>query len=118
MSLKGTRRWDANAFSVQKRDACDSQWLGHGPVPTPDTVEEFVSYAAFSSAALAAPTPSGYTNTFKNLNAMNNAMGYMGFTLMDTYDVTTCSQKCDAIDGCAAFNVGESAVCTRCGVAY
>lgn len=39
---------------------------------------------------------------------MNNAMGYMGFTLMDTYDVTACSQKCNAIDGCAAFNVGKS----------
>lgn len=77
-------------------------------MPTPDTAEEFVEYAAFSSAALAAPTPSGYTNTFKNLNAMNNAMGYMGFTLMDAYDVTTCSHMCDTIDGCAAFNVGQA----------
>ncbi|KAF2171165.1 hypothetical protein M409DRAFT_50643 [Zasmidium cellare ATCC 36951] len=96
---------EANEPDVQRRDACDPQWLGHGPIPTPDTAEAFVSYASFSSAALAAPTPTGYTNTFKDLNAMNNALGYMGFTLLDTYDVTACSQKCDAIDGCAAFNV-------------
>lgn len=97
----------ANLDTVQKRDACNPQWLGHGPVPTPNTAEAFFSYASFSEAALAAPAPSGYANTFKNLNAVNNALGYMGFTLMETYDVTACSQKCDAIDGCAAFNVGE-----------
>lgn len=46
-------------------------------------------------------------NTFKNLQAENNALGYMGYTLMDSYDVLGCSQKCDAINGCSAFNVGE-----------
>lgn len=43
-----------------KRNACDPQWQGAGPVPDPDTDEAFLSYPAFSSAASAAPTPSGY----------------------------------------------------------
>lgn len=43
-----------------KRNACDPQWLGAGPVPTPDTDQAFLALEAFSSAASAAPTPSGY----------------------------------------------------------
>ncbi|KAF2173537.1 hypothetical protein M409DRAFT_15817 [Zasmidium cellare ATCC 36951] len=91
--------------SKVKRNACDPQQAGAGPVPSPDTDSAFVTYSAFVSAASAAPTPSGYVNTFKNFNAMNNALGYMGFTLLDTYDVPLCSRNCDAINGCAAFNV-------------
>ncbi|KAF2170723.1 hypothetical protein M409DRAFT_63804 [Zasmidium cellare ATCC 36951] len=94
-----------SAATKVKRAACDPQLQGAGPVPCPDTDQAFVSYAAFASAASAAPTPSGYVNTFKNLKAMNNALGYMGYTLMDTYDVPLCSSKCDKINGCAAFNV-------------
>lgn len=89
--------------SKVKRNACDPQQAGAGPVPSPDTDSAFVSYSAFASAASAAPTPLGYVNTFKNFNAMNNALGYMGFTLMDTYDVTLCSRKCDAINGCKSI---------------
>lgn len=43
-----------------KRAACDPQLSGAGPVPTPDTDQAFLSLADFSSAASAAPTPSGY----------------------------------------------------------
>lgn len=86
--------------SKVKRNACDPQQAGAGPVPSPDTDSAFVSYSAFASAASAAPTPSGYINTFKNFKAMNNALGYMGFTLLDSYDVQACSRKCDAINGC------------------
>ncbi|KAF7193493.1 hypothetical protein HII31_05167 [Pseudocercospora fuligena] len=96
---------DSKRATPVKRAACDPQWAGKGTVPSPDTDQAFLSYSAFSDAANAAPTPAGYTNTFKNLKAMNNALGYMGYTLLDTYDVQLCSQKCDAINGCAAFNV-------------
>lgn len=92
--------------SKVKRNACDPQQAGAGPVPSPDTDSNFVSYSAFASAASAAPIPAGYVNTFKNFNAMNNALGYMGFTLMDTYDVALCSRKCDAINGCECIICG------------
>lgn len=58
-----------------KRAACDPQWVGKGPVPDPDTDEAFLNFADFASAANSAPTPAGYVNTFKNLKAMNNALG-------------------------------------------
>ena len=93
----------ATPASKVKRAACDPQVMGNGPVPSPDTDDAFVSYSSFSSAALAAPTPFGYVNTFKNLKAENNALGYMGYTLLDAYDTIDCSKKCDAINGCSAF---------------
>ncbi|CAK1367665.1 hypothetical protein CB0940_11561 [Cercospora beticola] len=88
-----------------KRAACDPLWAGKGPIPNPDTSEAFLDFADLSNAALAAPTPAGYTNTFKNLKAMNNALGYMGYDLLDKYDAVECSKKCDVRDGCAAFNI-------------
>ncbi|KAI5365946.1 hypothetical protein Slin14017_G035860 [Septoria linicola] len=95
----------ATPFIKVKRAAYDPQWVGKHPVPTPETDEAFLAFSSFSSVALAAPTPAGYTNTFKNLKAMNNALGYMGYTLLDEYSVPECSKKCAAINGCAAFNV-------------
>lgn len=68
---------DSKRATPVKRAACDPQWAGKGPVPSPDTDQAFLSYSAFSDAANAAPTPAGYTNTFKNLKAMNNALGYV-----------------------------------------
>jgi hypothetical protein len=73
--------------SKVKRAACDPQWTGKGPVPSPDTASAFLAYAPFASLASAAPTPTGYNLAFKNLQAENNALGYMGFTLLDTYDI-------------------------------
>ncbi|KAI4733422.1 glycoside hydrolase, partial [Aureobasidium sp. EXF-8845] len=55
--------------------------------------------------ASAAATPSGYTQAFKNLNASNNAYGYLGFTNLASYDSEKCASKCNAISGCAAFNL-------------
>ncbi|KAK4506511.1 hypothetical protein PRZ48_000243 [Zasmidium cellare] len=90
---------------VKKRAACDSQWLGSGPVPTPDTVEAFQQNQAMKDAANNAPTPPGYKLAYKNLNSTANALGYMGFTLLDRYDVLACANKCNVIDGCAAINI-------------
>ena len=93
--------------SKMKRAACDPQWTGKGPIPSPDTASAFLAYGPFASSASAAPTPNGYSLAFKNLQAENNALGYMGFTLLDTYDTQLCAKKCDAIYGCNAFNIGE-----------
>lgn len=66
---------------IAKRDAattCQSQPLGYGPVPTPDSASAFLSFSPLASSASNAATPSGYVNTFNNLQASNNAYGYMG----------------------------------------
>lgn len=65
--------------AVEKRDlskrACEAQAIGAGPVPSPDTASAFLAHSAFAAAATAAPVPSGYTNTFTNWKASNNAYG-------------------------------------------
>jgi hypothetical protein len=84
---------------------CKPQPSGAGPVPSPDNVDNFLAYDYFTSQATSAPTPEGYYNTFTNLKASNNAYGYMGYTVLSEYSTTTCASKCDAIEGCAAFNI-------------
>ena len=96
---------DVSKRGLQERAACATQPTGAGPVPTDDTASAFLSYPSFSSAASAAPTPSGYYNTFTNLQASNNAYGYMGFTTLSSYDPELCARKCNAITGCSAINI-------------
>lgn len=96
---------------IEKRGACAAQPTGvtgiYGPPasPTDDTVAAFAANAAFAAAASSAPIPSGYSNTFTNLNASNNAYGYMGYTLLSSYDSERCAAKCNAINGCMSFNL-------------
>jgi len=56
-----------------KRAACDPQPTGAkgAPTLTADTVAAFTANADFASLALAAPTPSGYVQTFQNQKASN-----------------------------------------------
>lgn len=56
-----------------KRTACAPQPSGYSGAPTfsPDTPAAFASYTGFASKASAAPVPSGYSQTFTNLNASN-----------------------------------------------
>ncbi|KAF2225585.1 hypothetical protein BDZ85DRAFT_174551, partial [Elsinoe ampelina] len=93
----------------KKRDeaaaTCVPQPRGSGPVPTVDTPEDFLNETRFSTAANSADTPAGYVNTFTNLQASNNAYGYMGYTLLPTYNTTLCGAKCTSIPGCQSFNL-------------
>ncbi|KAH0289685.1 hypothetical protein KCU84_g18009, partial [Aureobasidium melanogenum] len=72
---------------IEKRSACAPQPTGvTGDYAPPtntadDTVAAFAANTAFAAAALSAPTPSGYSNTFTNLNASNNAYGYLGYVI-------------------------------------
>lgn len=71
--------WTAEATAtdapsnVKRAAACASEPAGSGPIPSPDTASNFLSFASFSSAAVSAPTPSGYVQQFSNLQAANNA---------------------------------------------
>ncbi|GAB7343586.1 hypothetical protein MBLNU457_1588t1 [Dothideomycetes sp. NU457] len=99
-----------SAVGLSKRDilarsACEPQPTGALPPALPDNVDTFMNNPYYSAAAYGAVTPTGYTNTFTNLDASNNAYMYMGYTTLESYDVQGCSAKCDAIDGCEAFNI-------------
>lgn len=107
---KATASATASPLPVEKRNlnarnACDPQPTGSGPVPVPDTASAFLAYASFSSLASAAPTPSGYVNTFTNLQGSSGAYGYMGLTTLATYDPALCASKCNAITGCVGINI-------------
>ncbi|KAF3038829.1 hypothetical protein E8E12_006552 [Didymella heteroderae] len=80
-------------------------WTAKGLLPSSDTASAFLACAPFVSSVSAAPTPTGYSLTFKNLQAENNTLGYMGFTLFDTYDTDLCVSKCNKTYGCIAFNI-------------
>ncbi|THY21603.1 hypothetical protein D6D01_06591 [Aureobasidium pullulans] len=92
--------------AVEKRDgSCVQQPLGISHASLPDTAAAFASDAWYGVQAVAAGTPTGFVQTFSNLTASNSADGYMGFTLLSSYDVPTCGAKCSAISGCNSFNI-------------
>lgn len=84
---------------------CIPQPTGISHRSNPDTASAFRADKYYSQAALAAPVPIGFKNVFNNTGASPNADNYLGFTLLDTYDVQTCANKCNAITGCTSFNV-------------
>ncbi|KAH0361431.1 hypothetical protein KCU65_g8710, partial [Aureobasidium melanogenum] len=71
----------------------------------PQTPADFLNYPGYSDTALNAPTPPGYTNTFTNLQASSNADGYNGFTILPTYNVSSCAAQCTSRTNCFAFNI-------------
>ncbi|KAG9661666.1 hypothetical protein KCV03_g9039, partial [Aureobasidium melanogenum] len=97
--------------TIAKRSACATQPTGvasyapTGTGTTNDNPSSFLANTAFQAAATNAPIPPGYDNTFTNLQSSNNAYGYMGFTTLNTYDTNLCASKCNAINGCMAFNI-------------
>ncbi|THV51538.1 hypothetical protein BGAL_0107g00100 [Botrytis galanthina] len=68
----------ANALKV-KRTACEAQPAGAtGALAyASDSPSAFLANPGFSDAASAASTPAGYTQSFQNIKASNNANGYM-----------------------------------------
>lgn len=91
--------------ALRARTACATQIVGYGPVPSPDTPAVFSSYSAYASAALNAPTPSGYKSIYTNMNASNNAPAYLGYTTLKSYDtvlLVACPQhKFDPTNACS-----------------
>ncbi|KAI4720498.1 hypothetical protein E4T48_03235 [Aureobasidium sp. EXF-10727] len=92
--------------AVKRDGSCVQQPLINiGHVSVPDTAAAFASDPWYSVQALTAGLPAGYVQTFSNLTASNSADQYVGFTLMNSYDVAGCGQKCTAMDGCNSFNI-------------
>jgi hypothetical protein len=95
----------SNPDQSNKYGKCAPLPLGAGPIPYPDTPEAFLAFNIIAKAALNAVTPNGYTSTFTNELAANNAPGYAGYYALDSYDPDLCAAKCAATDGCASFNI-------------
>ncbi|TKA80898.1 hypothetical protein B0A55_01662 [Friedmanniomyces simplex] len=91
-SLKMVKRVDDSACAVQP--AAD------------DTDENFSSNTAFSDAATDAVTPDGWTLAYSNqAGSSEGVYGYMGYSILDTYDTASCAAQCDAIVGCSSVNI-------------
>lgn len=89
-------------FAAVKRD--NSQ-CAQQPAST-DTAANFLANPKYAAAAKnAGLPPAGYVQSFKNLQASSNAMGYLGYSTLDTYDTKTCASRCNNVVGCSAFNV-------------
>lgn len=92
--------------AVVKRDgSCVQQPLGIAHVSLPDTAAAFAADPWYGVQAVAALLPTGYVQTFSNLTASNSADQYVGFTLMNSYDVAACGQQCTSMSGCNSFNI-------------
>lgn len=84
---------------------CVAQPTGISHTPSPDSDQAFLADGYYSDAAMAASPPTGYTEAFKNLQASNNALGYLGFSLLSSYDTSACASRCDEVNGCQAVNI-------------
>jgi len=101
---------DPSDTSLKKR--VDNSQCAESVVPSDDdTADNFEATTAFSDAALSAGTPAGYTQAYANQDGSSEGVyGYMGYSVLDTYDTLTCSQRCDAIVGCQSFNICRSSI--------
>ena len=97
---------------LRKRGNCQSE----GPVSANiypvdlSSPEAFKADASIADAANAAKTPAGYYNNFKNKQAANSAMNYLGYSIIQSgeYDVQYCADKCDAKAGCLSLTFTSS----------
>ncbi|TGO90243.1 hypothetical protein BPOR_0073g00180 [Botrytis porri] len=107
VTTKTTLATKRKTGQLEARDSdCSTQpatiYTGTNPADDP---ESFLAYQPFADTANSAATPSGFTRSFVNLKASNNALKYMGFTQLPTYDTKVCASKCSDITGCNAFNI-------------
>jgi hypothetical protein len=73
-----------------------------------DTDANFSNDQSISAAAASAPTPPGYQLASSNQPGYSNGVyGYMGFSVLQTYDVNACAAQCNANQGCSCFNICE-----------
>jgi hypothetical protein len=97
----------AAAAQLRKRNVntvCAPQPSGIAHSSNPDTPAGFVADPYYAQQAVAAAVPSGYIQTFTDLNASNSALIYNGYSLLSTYSPSSCASMCSSRQGCNAFN--------------
>ncbi|KAL9097155.1 MAG: hypothetical protein Q9165_000582 [Trypethelium subeluteriae] len=82
---------------------CKAEPDGYGPRNL--SVTEFQHNPLFTLDALLAPTPRGYVNTFRNVNASVEANSYLGYYDLKSYDTNLCAQHCDNTTLCTSFDI-------------
>lgn len=103
----------SSAAAAAATTTCASQpsstWAtGPGNPNTPnavDSAQAFLSNPIYSSAALNAPVPTNYTQTFSNLNGSTQQYYYLGYTTLQNYDTNQCAAACGKTKLCQAFNI-------------
>ena len=91
-SLKMVKRVDDSSCAVQPG--------------SDDTAENFLSNTEFSNDAKNAPVPDGYSLVYSNqVGSSQGVYGYMGYSVLATYDTASCASQCNAIVGCSAINI-------------
>ncbi|ETN46084.1 uncharacterized protein HMPREF1541_00268 [Cyphellophora europaea CBS 101466] len=80
---------------------------GSGPVPIPDTAKSFQNSSLFSTFAVQARAPEGWMQMYSNLSSITgtNTTGYLGFSLLESYDTSLCSARCLKKKNCIGINV-------------
>ncbi|KAF2469823.1 uncharacterized protein BDR25DRAFT_39938 [Lindgomyces ingoldianus] len=92
-------------FMKRTDGTCQPKPTGAGFKVEPDTSYAFLNSPQLASAASFAPTPSNYTQAFRNLHASSSAYGFLGYIALDSYDTNLCASKCNEQDGCLAINI-------------
>lgn len=96
---------DPTNTSLKQRSTVNNTQCSVQP-SSDDTAENFLSNTAFSSAANDAQTPAGYSLVYIDQPASSQGVyGYMGYSILNSYDVKECSKRCDALQGCQSINV-------------
>lgn len=80
---------------------------GSGPVPTPNSPNDFTAYTGFAAEATgtAARNPTGFRRVFANLHASTSQDGYLGSSELSIYSAADCAAACNNFGGCNAFNI-------------
>jgi hypothetical protein len=90
---------------AERAVACVPQPPGISHPSTPDSAAGFVSDSYYHDQALSASTPSGWVRAFTGLNASNSAEKCLGFTLLSSYDVQACANRCATLPSCDSINI-------------
>ncbi|KAL9001503.1 MAG: hypothetical protein Q9169_000078 [Polycauliona sp. 2 TL-2023] len=91
-------------LTLLRRDGdCAPQPAGSGPVSTPDTAAAFKDNAVLQDLSSNAPTPDGYSLSFKNKDGSLSASKYMGLYTLSQYDTLDCASLC--AEGCESFGI-------------
>ncbi|KAF1834016.1 hypothetical protein BDW02DRAFT_499262 [Decorospora gaudefroyi] len=94
--------------TAKKRNACELQPGGAGPVPGDGSVAEYLDPSnALRTAARNAGTPSGYSKSFTDLTASTHQIGYLTYKNIESgnYDVNACAAFCNSEEFCQGFNI-------------
>ncbi|KAH0369201.1 hypothetical protein KCU65_g3363, partial [Aureobasidium melanogenum] len=102
----GSTPASTTTLAVAERAAtCIPQPPGISHTSLPDSATGFISDPYYYNQSVSASTPSGWVRAFAGLNASNSADRCLGFTLLPSYDVQACANKCASLPSCDSINM-------------